>query len=193
MPPQAPTGKRQEDSSAAGFGRQSTKAAGVTITPTPNRSRRPPLFPLRAGSTAAPRPVEAEKPVPKPKAAEAAPKPTPAKAKPVEEKPDPYLTRREFLNYAWLASIALFSLETVGLSLWFAFPNFKAGQFGGQFPIGEAKGALPEVNSGPKAYTDGKFWLVNLDTESPSGEPRQGSWPFTRFAPTWAACMSGCR
>jgi cytochrome b6-f complex iron-sulfur subunit len=78
------------------------------------------------------------------------------------------------LNYAWLASLGLFAIETVGLSLWFAFPNFKAGQFGGQFPIGAAANALPEVNSGPKPYTDGKFWLVNVDMESPSGEPRKG-------------------
>jgi cytochrome b6-f complex iron-sulfur subunit len=87
---------------------------------------------------------------------------------------DPKITRRELLNYAWLASIGLFALETVGLSLWFAFPNFKAGQFGGQFNIGPATGVLPEVNAGPKAFTDGKFWLVNLDTKSPAGEPRKG-------------------
>jgi cytochrome b6-f complex iron-sulfur subunit len=73
-----------------------------------------------------------------------------------------------------LASIGLFALETVGLSLWFAFPNFKAGQFGGIFPIGEAANILPEVNSAPVPYTDGKFWLINVDSETASGEPRKG-------------------
>jgi cytochrome b6-f complex iron-sulfur subunit len=68
----------------------------------------------------------------------------------------------------------LFTAQTVGASLWFAFPNFKAGQFGGQFPIGSAVEQLPEVNSGPKPYTDGKFWLINVDGESPSGEPKKG-------------------
>jgi cytochrome b6-f complex iron-sulfur subunit len=118
-------------------------------------------------------PVEAEKPKPKPREVEAAPKPAPAKAAPPAQKIDPNMTRREFLNYAWLASIALFSLETVALSLWFAFPNFKEGQFGGAFPIGDAATALPEVNSGPKSYVDGKFWLINVDTEV-NGEPRKG-------------------
>lgn len=111
---------------------------------------------------------------PKPKDAEAAPKPIPAKQMPAAAKADPNITRREFLNYAWLASIALFSLETVGLSLWFAFPNFRAGQFGGAFAIGAAAEVLPEVNVGPKAYTEGKFWLVNLDTKARSGELRKG-------------------
>lgn len=85
-----------------------------------------------------------------------------------------HLTRREFLNYAWLASIALFAAETVGLSLWFAFPIFKAGQFGGQFNLGEAGKVLPEVNQAPIPYTDGKFWLANLDTQGPDGSPRKG-------------------
>jgi cytochrome b6-f complex iron-sulfur subunit len=177
MPPQAPAGKRSPEEIRAQreafLAAKAAKAAGVAAAPAPKPEPAPTTAPAPV-QPAAPKPVEAEKPAPKPKVAEAAPKPTPAKAAPVEEKPDPNLTRREFLNYAWLASIALFSLETVGLSLWFAFPNFKAGQFGGQFPIGEAKGALPEVNSGPKAYTDGKFWLVNLDAESPGGEPRKG-------------------
>jgi cytochrome b6-f complex iron-sulfur subunit len=73
-----------------------------------------------------------------------------------------------------LASLGLFTVETIALSLWFAFPNFVEGQFGGLFPIGSASTALPEVNSGPKAYQEGKFWLVNVDMESPSGEPRKG-------------------
>jgi cytochrome b6-f complex iron-sulfur subunit len=87
---------------------------------------------------------------------------------------DPNIIRREFLNYAWLASIALFSAGTVGVGLWFAFPNFKAGQFGGQFALGEATNVLPEVNAAPVPYTDGKFWLVNLDKEGPDGQLRQG-------------------
>jgi cytochrome b6-f complex iron-sulfur subunit len=69
----------------------------------------------------------------------------------------------------------LLTVETVGLSLWFAFPNFKPGQFGGEFPLqGPASTILPEVNSSPAEYPAGKFWLVNLDTEGPKGEPRKG-------------------
>ena len=69
------------------------------------------------------------------------------------------LQRREFLNYAWLAPMALVTVPGIGTSLWFAFPNFKAGEFGGAFSIGEATGVLSEVNAAPKAYVDGKFWL----------------------------------
>jgi cytochrome b6-f complex iron-sulfur subunit len=121
--------------------------------------------PAPAAAKAAPRPAPAAKP--------AAPAARPA-APPAVETVDPKITRRELLNYAWLASIGLLAVETVGLSLWFAFPNFKAGQFGGLFPIGDAASVVPEVNSGPVPFTDGKFWLVNVDTESPAGEPRQG-------------------
>jgi len=130
----------------------------------------------RAAGKAAP--VETVKPKPEPVQAAAKPakpaRPAVAKKKappPVET--DPNLTRREFLNYAWLASIAVFSVGTIGASLWFAFPNFKAGEFGGEFPIGQAGNVLPEVNADPVPYTNGKFWLSNVDTEV-DGEPRQG-------------------
>jgi len=87
---------------------------------------------------------------------------------------DPSITRRELLNYAWFASIGLLAVESVGLSLWFAYPKFKAGQFGGQFDIGPATGVLPEVNAPPTPSTTGKYWLVNLNTEGPNGKPRKG-------------------
>jgi len=133
----------------------------------------------KAAGAAAPAP-KAEAPAPaaaaKPAAPKAAPKPKPKpkpKAAPAPEEPLGPINRREFLNYAWLASIALFTAESVGLSLWFAFPNFLPGQFGGIFPVGVASEVVPEVNSGPVAYTDGKFWLVNVDKEV-DGEPRKG-------------------
>lgn len=131
--------------------------------------------PAKAKEAAAPAPKPVAKTAAKPAAAKqtAQPKRPAPRAGPVETGADPSLTRREFLNYAWLASIALFSAQTVGLSLWFAFPNFQAGEFGGEFRIGTASEVLPQVNSGPVPYTDGKFWLVNVDTEV-DGENRQG-------------------
>ncbi|HXV41989.1 MAG TPA: Rieske 2Fe-2S domain-containing protein [Anaerolineae bacterium] len=174
MPPQAPASKRTPEEIRAQreafLAAKAAKAAGVAAPPPA-----PAPKPVEAAPAPAPaaKPVEVAKPVPKPRTAEeAAPKPAPAQKAPAE-KIDPNITRREFLNYAWLASIALFTVETVALSLWFAFPNFKEGQFGGAFPIGDAATALPEVNSDPKAYVDGKFWLINIDTEV-NGEPRQG-------------------
>jgi len=172
MPPAAPPagGKRSPEEIRAQREAFLAAKAAKAAAPAPK--------PVEAAPAPAPvaAPVAVEKPAPAPKpAAAAAPKPAPAKAAPAAEpeKIDPTVTRREFLNYAWLASIALLTVQGIGLGLWFAFPNFKEGQFGGNFPIGDAAGALPEVNSGPKAYVDGKFWLVNLDTEV-NGQPRKG-------------------
>ncbi len=86
---------------------------------------------------------------------------------------DNTLSRREFLNYAWLASIALFAVESVGASLWFAFPNFGAGDFGGVYPLGDASDVIPEPNTDPVPYSDGKFWLVNVDVEV-DGQQQKG-------------------
>jgi len=166
LKPDAPKRKRTPEEIRAQreafLAAKAAKAAGQTA-------------PAKAAAAAAPDPTPAAKAAPRPapaKPAARSTRPVP-KAGPVETKADPSLTRREFLNYAWLASIALFSVETVGLSLWFAFPNFKAGQFGGEFRIGTASEVVPEVNSGPIPFTDGKFWLVNVDREV-DGETRQG-------------------
>jgi len=165
--PKSPSKKRTPEEiraqREAWMARKAAREAGQEPPPAPKPEEKP----------AAPA-KEAEKPAaPKPKRA-AAPARRRAKKDEEPEPVDPNITRREFLNYAWLASIGLFAIQTVGLSLWFAFPNFKAGEFGGEFPIGAASTVLPEVNAGPIPFTDGKFWLVNLDTESPDGEPVTG-------------------
>jgi cytochrome b6-f complex iron-sulfur subunit len=170
--PQSPATKRTPEEIRAQreafLAAKAAKAAGVAAPAAPK--------PVEAAPTQQPaaKPVEAAAPKPAPReTGAAAPKPAPAKAAPPAEKVDPNITRREFLNYAWLASLALLTAQTVGLSLWFAFPNFQEGQFGGAFPIGDAATALPEVNSGPKAYVEGKFWLINVDKEV-NGESRKG-------------------
>jgi cytochrome b6-f complex iron-sulfur subunit len=169
--PASPQGKRSPEEIAAQreafLAARAAKAAGQTAeapapAPAAEKVAAPPApKPTDGQPAAAPKPPPA-RPARAPRAAAAEPEPVGA------------LTRREFLNYAWLASIALFTVETVGISLWFAFPNFLAGQFGGEFSIGQAVDVLPEVNADPIPFTDGKFWLVNLDTEGPNGEPRQG-------------------
>ena len=80
--------------------------------------------------------------------------------------PNAGLTRREFLFYIWGASMALFTAEFAGLCVWFALPRFKAGEFGGIFevPIDQ----LPAVNTKPTGFSEGRFWLVNLDTSQPN-------------------------
>lgn len=74
----------------------------------------------------------------------------------------PPLTRREFLNYAWFASLGFVFLVGIGgATYFFAMPRFKTGEFGGLFPLGKAGDALPGPNDPPKHDTSGKFWLAN--------------------------------
>ncbi len=71
------------------------------------------------------------------------------------------MSRREFLNYVWGASIALFMAQFGGLTFFFAFPRFRPGQFGGKIPASVSD--LPELNKPPVANDVGKFWMVNTD------------------------------
>jgi cytochrome b6-f complex iron-sulfur subunit len=76
----------------------------------------------------------------------------------------PPLTRREFLNYAWLSSLGfVFLVGFGGATYFFSFPRFKAGQFGGVFALGKAGDVLPKPNDPPTHNQEGKFWLSNVD------------------------------
>lgn len=72
------------------------------------------------------------------------------------------LTRRELLNYVWLGSLGVFLAELGGASILFGLPRFRAGEFGGIFPVGDAS-VVPATDDPPVAYNDGKFWLVNTE------------------------------
>lgn len=72
------------------------------------------------------------------------------------------VTRREFLNYAWLASLGIFTAELAGVSYLFAMPRFRAGEFGGVFPLGPASN-LPDTTAAPDKNSKGRFWLVRSD------------------------------
>lgn len=80
------------------------------------------------------------------------------------------ISRREFLFYIWGASVALFTVEATGLIIWFSLPRFRAGQFGGAFTV--SADTLPEINARPGNFPEGRFWLVNLDTNVDQGEER---------------------
>jgi cytochrome b6-f complex iron-sulfur subunit len=73
----------------------------------------------------------------------------------------PPLTRREFLMYIWAASLALASAGGAGAILWFAYPRFREGEFGGEFPIDVE--ALPVVGDAPESHPEGRFWLVQTE------------------------------
>jgi cytochrome b6-f complex iron-sulfur subunit len=79
----------------------------------------------------------------------------------VEEEEKIPVSRREFLNLAWLASLGFFMVPFGGITLLFAYPRFKEGDFGGKFRI--SAGQLPEVGQSPIANPKGKFWLTRSE------------------------------
>lgn len=87
-----------------------------------------------------------------------------------EPAPTPPLTRREFLYYLWGSSMAVLLAGSGGVSIWFALPRFREGEFGGVFtvPIEE----IPAPDSGPKEFPEGRFWLTNLGPGT-LNDPRQ--------------------
>ncbi len=48
------------------------------------------------------------------------------------------ISRREFLNVAWLASLGFLLVDMGGVFYLFSMPIFKQGQFGGVFALGRA-------------------------------------------------------
>ena len=76
------------------------------------------------------------------------------------------VTRREFLYYIWKTSMALFTAQSIGATIWFLIPKFREGEFGGSFPLPLDR--IPAINAEPQEFLDGRFWLVNLDSEQPN-------------------------
>ena len=71
------------------------------------------------------------------------------------------VTRREILNYAWLASLGIFTAQIAGVSYLFLMPRFKEGEFGGVFTIPVSD--IPPPDAGPKPVNEGKFWLSSTE------------------------------
>jgi cytochrome b6-f complex iron-sulfur subunit len=72
------------------------------------------------------------------------------------------VSRREFLNYVWIGSLAIFMAASGGAMLAFAMPRFKEGEFGGTYTVGTVSETLPAPDSTPVNFPDLKFWLVNV-------------------------------
>lgn len=72
------------------------------------------------------------------------------------------MSRREFLNYAWLASLGAFTAQLAVITYQFAMPRLKPGDFGGRVAIGLIE-ALPGVGAEPANYPRAKFWWVMTD------------------------------
>lgn len=69
------------------------------------------------------------------------------------------MSRREFLNYAWLASLAILTLETGVVLFQFALPRLGPGEFGGPVDIGSLD-AMPGAEADPEPFNEAKFWWV---------------------------------
>lgn len=85
-----------------------------------------------------------------------------AKQDPTPQEDRQPVSRREFLNFAWLASLGFLSLNLAGLTFLFAMPRFEEGEFGGVITVGKIS-ELPEAGSTPLNYPKAKLWLSNTD------------------------------
>jgi cytochrome b6-f complex iron-sulfur subunit len=141
-------------------GASSIKPAGASaIKPAGASSIKPAAA---AGATAAATGAATITPAAAPKPAGAAP----AAAKPAKEEaappaPPKGVTRREFLNYVWGASMALFLVQFGGITWFFSMPRFREGEFGGVVRMPSS--AIPATNAAPVSNNAGKFWLVQTD------------------------------
>jgi len=72
------------------------------------------------------------------------------------------VNRREFLNFAWLASIGFILVDIGGVTYFFSMPRFKEGEFGGKITLGKISD-LQSVGSPPVNYPKVKFWLTNTE------------------------------
>jgi len=70
-------------------------------------------------------------------------------------------SRREFLYYIWGASMALLLGQTSAGLIWFAFPRFKEGEFGGTFAFNPEE--LPSVGAAPTSVPAGRFHVTLTD------------------------------
>ncbi|HUS83751.1 MAG TPA: Rieske 2Fe-2S domain-containing protein [Anaerolineales bacterium] len=80
------------------------------------------------------------------------------------------LSRREFLNYLWAMSMVVFMAGGGGLTVWFLYPRFREGEFGGVFTVPVSE--LPPPDSPPKEFPEGRFWLSNIGSTL-TNDPRQ--------------------
>lgn len=84
-----------------------------------------------------------------------------AAAAPPQEERMP-INRREFLNFAWFASLGFMAVSMAGMTYLFAMPRFREGEFGGLFTVGPAA-ELPDSTSPPANIPSVKMWLSNTD------------------------------
>jgi cytochrome b6-f complex iron-sulfur subunit len=72
------------------------------------------------------------------------------------------ISRREFLNYAWLASLGVLTLELLAVTYLFALPRLGPGEFGGQVNLGNVND-LPGLGAAPAPFPKSKIWWVQTE------------------------------
>jgi cytochrome b6-f complex iron-sulfur subunit len=72
------------------------------------------------------------------------------------------LNRREFLNYAWLASLGVLVVQGAVVTYQFALPRLAEGEFGAEVPVGPVDD-LPSEGQEPLAFNRAKFWWVESE------------------------------
>lgn len=77
--------------------------------------------------------------------------------------PEKTFTRREVLNYAWLASLGILTVNIAGASVYFSLPRSADGEFGGVIKLGPIA-SLPASNTAPLNHPEGNFWLAHTET-----------------------------
>jgi cytochrome b6-f complex iron-sulfur subunit len=166
--------RRRAEAEAQRAAREGATASAVSPEPVVAPA---PAEPAQPGVAAAAAPAVVARPAPAPAApaARPAPRAAPAEAATPPTTAAPGMTRREFLYYIWGASMALLTAEAAGAILWFAMPRFKAGEFGGTFTVDVAR--LPQPDSGPVPYNEGKFWLVNIGPQAAQKRQARGNSP----------------
>lgn len=73
-------------------------------------------------------------------------------------------SRREFLYYIWGASIVLLLGEVTAGILWFAYPRFAEGTFGGIFNFSTDR--IPAPGATPESEPAGRFHVAHLEDDS---------------------------
>lgn len=69
------------------------------------------------------------------------------------------VNRREFLNFAWLASLGFVTLNMAGITYFFALPRFREGEFGGISTLGTVA-ELPPEGAPPVNNPALKIWVT---------------------------------
>ncbi|MCY4009681.1 MAG: ubiquinol-cytochrome c reductase iron-sulfur subunit [Anaerolineaceae bacterium] len=68
-------------------------------------------------------------------------------------------SRREFLFYIWGASmLMILGQSSVGM-IWFMWPLFKEGEFGGVFKLDQT--VVPSAGDAPNSFPEGRFHLTH--------------------------------